>query len=154
MLLETLSSFLAFFIIFFVPLLPHTLGSRCVEGLTECEAVEQGVIALGIHRAHLLHDLLELILLVALHLALRVTLDRPDGIVWLAFAVRIPQVFVIDAITIVLPVVVVVVLGKAITFLLLFISPLLHHITELDDRRRAIASKIVVEALCCDALWK
>ena len=94
-----------------------------VEGLADDDVVEQGVVALGMHRAPLVQDLVELVLLIALLLASRVALYGPDDIVWLALVNRVPLASVIGVIIVSPPVVVIVAAREVITLLLLFRWP-------------------------------
>jgi hypothetical protein len=78
--------------------------------------------------------------------------DSSDDVIWLAFAVGVSLASIITAISVAPSVVVVIAPGEVIAFLLPFVGPSLHHITKLDDGRRSVTSKILIEALCCDAI--
>ena len=88
------------------------------------------VIALGVNWASLVvENLVELVLRLVTLLITRGAIHSADCIVRLALARGIPLVAGASAVVEALPIVVVVVAGKATAFLLLFICPALHHVT-------------------------
>jgi hypothetical protein len=73
-------------------------------------------------------NLVELILQLVALLTPRGAIHSADCIVRLALARRIPLVARASTVVVALPIVIVVAEGEATAFLLLFVSPALHHI--------------------------
>jgi len=87
------------------------------------------VVALGVDWASLVvENLVELILWLIGLLTMRGAIHSADYIVRLALARRIPLVARASTVVVALPIVVVVAAGEVTAFLLLFVSPALHHI--------------------------
>jgi hypothetical protein len=79
---------------------------------------------------------------------MRVALDSHDFMVWLALSGVprvVPLAFVEMAVAIAL--LVVVTLGEVVVFLVLLVSPPCHHVMQLHDSSRAVASEVVVRVL-------
>jgi hypothetical protein len=76
--LETLRPRLVSLLILLVLPLFIIVGKRCVEGLAEADALEEGMLGLWVHRALLVQDLLELVLIGPRPLAMRVALNSGD----------------------------------------------------------------------------
>ena len=74
-------------------------------------------------------DLVELVLWLVALLTMRCAIHSADSIVRLTLMRGIPLVVGPSMVIVALPVVVVVAAGKATAFLLLFICPVLHHVT-------------------------
>jgi len=87
------------------------------------------VVALGVDWASLVvENLVELILRLIGLLTTRGAIHSADYIVRLALARMIPLVARASTVVVALPIVVVVAAGEVTAFLLLFVSPALHHI--------------------------
>ena len=129
MLLETVMVFLVVFIIFVLFFLWSICRCR-LEGFAQDRAFPHRVVALGVDWASLVvENLVELILRLVTLLTTRSAIHSADCIVWLALAHRNPLVAGASTVVVALPIVVVVVAGEATAFLLLFICPVLHHVT-------------------------
>jgi hypothetical protein len=76
--LVTLRPQLVSLLILFVLPLFILVRKRCVEGLSEADELEEGMLGLQVHWALLVQDLLELVLLVPRLLAVRIALDSYD----------------------------------------------------------------------------
>ena len=87
------------------------------------------MVALQVDRAlFVVQDLVELILRLSCFLTMWTAIDSPNDIVKLTLACRVLLVAAASTIIVTLPIVVVVAAREATVFLLLFVSPALHHI--------------------------
>ena len=87
------------------------------------------MVALGVDWAPLVvKDLVKLILRLLILLTMRSVIHGADGIVWLAFACRIPLVNRPSTVIVALPIVVVVTAWEAAVILFLLVYPALHHV--------------------------
>ena len=101
-----------------------------MEGFAQDCALPHRVVALGVDRtSFVVKYLVELVLRFVALLTTRCAIHSADNVVRLALTRRIPLVAGSSTVVVALPVVVVVAVGKATAFLLLFICPALHHVT-------------------------
>jgi hypothetical protein len=125
---------------------------RYIERLAEADALDECVLGLGVHRALLVQDLLELILLVPQLLAMRVALYSHDFMVWLALSGGFQVVLLAFVGAVAVVALVVVALGEALVLLILLVGPSLHHVMELHDSLGAVAAKVTVDVLRAEAV--
>jgi hypothetical protein len=97
----------------------------------EADALEECVLGVRVHRALLVQDLLELVLLVSRLLPAGAALDSHDLIVSLALLGRCRVVPLAYVGVVVIVVFVVVALGQALVLLALLVDPSLHHVMKL-----------------------
>ena len=110
------------------------------------------MVALGVDWAPLVvKDLIEMILRLFILLTMRSTIHGTDSVVGLALARGIPLVARPSTVVEVLPVVIVVTVWETAAFLLLFVSPALHHILLIYHYFGAITPKVTVQGLDSDA---
>ena len=101
-----------------------------MEGFAQDRALPHRVVALGVDWTSLvMKNLVELVLWFVALLTTRGVIHSADSVVRLTLARGIPMVAGPSMIVVALLVVVVVAVGKATAFLLLFICPALHHVT-------------------------
>ena len=101
-----------------------------MEGFAQDRALPHRVVALGVDWTSLVvKDLVELVLWLVALFTTRGAIHSADSVIKLAFTRRILLVARPSTVVVALPVVVVVAMGKATVFLLLFICPALHHVT-------------------------
>jgi hypothetical protein len=114
--------------------------------------VKECVLELQVHRALLVQDLLELILLVPRLLTMRVVLYSHDFMVWLALlgGFQVVSLAFVEAVAIVA--LVIVALGEALVLLVLLVGPSLHHVTELHNSLGVDAAKVAVDVLRAEAV--
>src|SRR6185503_20967052 len=129
MLLETVTVFLVVFIIFVLFFLWSSCGCR-LEGFAQDHALPHRVVALGVDwTSFVVKYLVELVLRFVALLTTRCAIHSADSVVRLTLTRRIPLVAGPSTVVVAFPIVVIVAAGKANAFLLLFICPVLHHVT-------------------------
>ena len=120
------------FLVVFVIFIFFFLRSICrcrLEGFAQDCALPHRVVAFGVDRASLVvENLVELVLRLVALLTTRGAIHSTDCVVRLAFTRRISLVAGPSTVVVALSIVVVVAAGEATAFLLLFVSPALHHI--------------------------
>jgi hypothetical protein len=94
------------------------------------------------------HDLLILCLVVPLLLAMRITLNGRDFLVWLTLS-GVPRVVPLAFVEVVVAtsLLVVVALGEVVILLILLVSPSCHHVMQLHGSSRAIVPEVVERVL-------
>src|SRR6185437_16144842 len=103
---------------------------RCrLEGFAQDRALPHRVVALGVDWTSFIVKYLVELVLWFVALTTRCAIHSADSVVKLTLTCRIPLVAGPSTVVVALPVVVVVAVGKASAFLLLFICPALHHVT-------------------------
>jgi hypothetical protein len=93
-------------------------------------------------------DLVELLLLVPRLIDSRVAINSRDETVWLALSGGsrvVPLALVGTVVVVPFAPVVIVALGEAVTFMVLLVGPLLHHVMELHEGLGTVAPKVLVE---------
>ena len=120
------------FLVVFVIFIFFFLRSICrcrLEGFAQDCALPYRVVALGVDWASLVvENLVELILWLVALLTTRSAIRSADCTIRLALAPRILLVARATTVVVALPIVVVVAAAEVTAFLLLFVSPALHHI--------------------------
>jgi len=120
--------FLVVFVIFILFFLRSICRCR-LEGFAQDRALPHRVVALGMDWASFgVENLVELIMWFVALLTTWGAIHSADCIVRLALVRRIPLVARASTVIEALPIVVVVAAGEATAFLLLFVSPALHHV--------------------------
>jgi len=121
--------FLVVFIIFVLFFLWSSCRCR-LEGFAQDRALPHRVVAHGVDwTSFVVEYLVKLVLRFVALLTTRCAIHSADSVVRLTLTRRIPLVAGPSTVVVALPVVVVVAMGKATVFLLLFICPALHHVT-------------------------
>jgi hypothetical protein len=108
-----------------------------------------------VHRALLVQDLYELLLLAPRLLALRVAVNSRDEIILLVLlggSRVVPPAFVGAIVVVPFAPVVGVPLGVAVAFLVLLVTPSLHHVMKFHDGVGPVASKVAVEVPLGEAI--
>ena len=121
--------FLVVFVIFVLFFLRSVCKCR-LEGFAQDRMLPHRVVALGVDWTSLVvKNLVELVLRFVALLTTWGAIHSADSVVRHVFTRRISLVVVPSTVIVALLVVVVVAVGKATAFLLLFICPVLHHVT-------------------------
>ena len=103
------------------------------------------MVALGVDWTPLVvENLVELVLQLVAPLTTRCAIHSADCIVWLTLTRRIPLVAGASTVIVAFPVVVIVAAGKVTAFLLLFVCPALHHVTQIYYHFGPITPKVAV----------
>ena len=128
LLLEPVRVFFVVLVVLLLLLLRSVWRCR-LEGFAQDRAFPHRVVAVGVEWASLVvENLVELIMRLVALLTTRGAIHNADCIVRLALARGILLVARASTVVVALPIVVVVAAGEATAFLLLFVSPALHHI--------------------------
>ena len=128
MLLETIRVFLVVFIIFVLLFLRSICRCR-LEGFAQYHALPHRVVALGVDWTSLVvKNLVELVLRLVAHFTTRCAVHSTDSVVRLTLTRGISLVTGPSTVVVVLPIVVVVTVWEADSFLLLFVCSMLHHV--------------------------